>query len=248
MKKFSRKRAAIAGGAVVTIGAVAALLVGSTFGLFSSAGVTSGSNTFTAGHVVVGLSGSTSVTCTIAPMSPGDNQASSGSSGQNVACEYDVQYTGNVNAYMALDLKITGSPGSPIEPPYNGGSISTAPTAKQGLYDGTATGLQFNIADASSTTYMTGTSYNNINGAPTNLSPTSGAATVLDLLVNTTPVVHNNTRLVTVDYNLPLSAGNAYNLATSTITLTIHAVQADNNPLPSGCTAVGNQCSTMNWS
>ena len=78
MKLFSKKRLLLVGGAVTSVGAAAALLTGATFGFFSSAGVASGSNTFTAGHVVVGLDGSTSVTCAIGPMSPGDTQAKSG--------------------------------------------------------------------------------------------------------------------------------------------------------------------------
>jgi len=242
MKNFSKKRLALVGGAVTTVGAGAALIAGATFGFFSSAGVGSGSNTFTAGTVVVGLDpGGTQVTCGIGPMSPGDTQAKSG----NVACRYDIKYTGNVNAYMALDLTITGAPGSPIEIPYGSGS---APTAKQGLYDGSSTGLQFTIADGTPTTYMSGVQYNNQAGTPTTLTPVSGAASVVDLLVSTTPVTNGGTKSLTVNYTLPTTAGNAYNLATSSIVLRIHAVQADNNPVTAGCVA-GNVCSTgMSWS
>jgi len=242
MKAFSKKRLLLVAGAVTTIGAAAALLTGATFGFFSSAGVSSGANTFSAGNVVVGLNpGGTQVTCSIGPMSPGDTQASTG----NVACAYDVKYTGSVPGYLALDLKITGAGGTTTIP-Y--GSVS-APTAAQGLYDGTGNGLQFNITDGSSTTYMSGVDYNLANGTATALTPASGTASVSDLLVNTTPVTNGATTNVTVNYSLPTSAGNAYNLATSTITLTIHAVQAANNPLPGTCTATGNQCLTgMTWS
>ena len=239
MKLNRRKRTVVIGGLVTSIGAAATLLAGATFGFFSSAGVSSGNNQFTAGKVVVGLDpGGTQVTCSVGPMSPGDSQAS----GTNVACKYVVKYTGNVNAFLALDLSITGAAGTPTTP-YG----ASTPSAAQGLFDGTATGLQFNIGDGTNT-YLSGAQYNNQAGTPTTLTPTGGAGSVVDLLMNTTPVTANATRTLTVNYNLPTTAGNAYNLATSTVVLTVHAVQADNNPLPVGC-AIGAVCSAgMNWS
>ncbi|HEX3542582.1 MAG TPA: hypothetical protein VHT75_19295 [Acidimicrobiales bacterium] len=240
MKSNRRKRTLVIGGLVTSIGAAATLLAGATFGFFSSAGVSSGSNRFTAGNVLVGLDPSgTQVTCAITAMSPGDSQAS----GTNAACRYVIKYTGNVNAFLALDLSITGTAGTPTTP-YG----ASAPSAAQGLYDGSANGLQFNISDGTNT-YLNGVQYNNQSGGPpTPLTPTSGAASVTDLLMNTTPVTAGATRTLTVNYNLPNTAGNAYNVATSTIVLTVHAVQADNNALPVGCVA-GAVCSTgMNWS
>ncbi|MEA2827133.1 MAG: hypothetical protein QOG43_1572 [Actinomycetota bacterium] len=241
MRHLSKKRFLVVGGAVTTVAAGAALLAGATFGFFSSAGDASGGNTFTAGTVVVGLDGGTQVTCAIDPMSPGDSQAS----GTNAACTYNIEYTGNVRAYMALDLAITGTPGSPIETPY--GSVSP-PTAKQGLFDGTATGLQFSIADDDAVNYVSGTTYlgQGVTGA-VNLTPTLGAVSVDKLLVNATPITTGETKQLTVNYSLPTGAGNAYNLATSTIVLTIHAVQADNITLPGSC-AAGKRCLTsMTW-
>jgi hypothetical protein len=239
MKAFSRKRLLVVGAATASVGAAAALLAGATFGFFSSAGTASGNNTFTAGNVVVGLDpGGTQVTCAIGPMSPGDTQAKSG----NVSCQYDVKYTGNVNAFMALDLHITGAGGTPTTP-YG----ASAPSAAQGLYDGTATGLQLNISDGT-VTYMSGVQYNNQAGTATTLTPVTGTASVNDLLVTGTAITTNATTHLTVHYTLPTTAGNAYNLATSTVVMTIHAVQADNNALPVGC-AAGNVCATsMNWS
>jgi hypothetical protein len=241
MKVFSRKRLLLVGGAVTTVGAAAALLAGATFGFFSSAGVASGGNTFTAGNVVVGLDpGGVQVTCAIGPMSPGDTQAKTG----NAACKYEVQYTGNVNAYLALDLSITGAAGTPIVP-Y---TQTTAPAANPGLYDGTANGLQFTISDGT-VSYMSGTTYKNqATGAATNLDLITGTASIADLLVTSTPITTGATKHLTVNYTLPTSAGNGYNLATSTLVMRIHAVQADNNALPGGCVA-GNVCASgMNWS
>jgi hypothetical protein len=244
MRGSTKKRLFLVGGAVTTVGAAAALVAGATFGFFSSAGTASGSNTFTAGKVLVGLDPSgTQVACAISPMSPGDDQTKSG-----VSCEYDVKYTGNVNAYMAMDLAITGAAGASIAVPY---TQTTAPTAKLGLYDGTANGLQLSITDGAATpvTYFSGTQYRDqATGALTTLPLTSGSASIADLLVNATPITAASAAThVTVHYSLPIGADNSYNLATSTIVLTIHAVQADNNPA-TGCVA-GRVCSTgMSWS
>jgi hypothetical protein len=243
MKVFSRKRLLLVGGAVTSVGAAAALLAGATFGFFSSAGVASGGNTFTAGHVVVGLdSNGVQVPCAIGPMSPGDTDAKAG----NVVCKYEVKYTGDVNAYLAMDLAITGAPGTPIEVPY---TQTTAPAAKQGLYDGSATGLQFTISDGT-VNYMSGTTYKDqATGAATNLTASGGTASIADLLVTATPITTGATKHITVNYTLPTTAGNGYNLATSTLVMRIHAVQADNNAIPSSCLAAGNVCATgMNWS
>ena len=241
MRAFSKKRLLLVGAAVTSVGAATALLAGATFGFFSSAGVASGSNTFTAGTVIVGLDpGGTQVTCAIGPMSPGDSQAS----GSNVSCKYIVKYTGNVPAFLALDLAISGAPGAATQAPYGGGS---APAAVQGLYDGTANGLQVTIGDGTNT-YLSGVTYTNQAAASATLTPTSGAASIANLLMNTTAVTNGTSKTLTVTYTLPTSAGNAYNLATSSIVLTVHAVQADNNALPVGC-AIGNVCLTgMNWS
>jgi hypothetical protein len=83
------------------------------------------------------------------------------------------------------------------------------------------------------------------------MTPTSGAITVPNLLVNSAAVGNGATRHLVVNYSLPTTAGNAYNLATSSIVLRIHAVQADNNPLPTSPACVaGRQCDSpgMTWS
>jgi hypothetical protein len=242
MRHSSKKRFLLVGAAVTTVGAAAALIAGATFGFFSSAGTATGNNTFTAGKVVVGLDpGGTQVTCAIGPMSPGDTQAKSG----NVACKYDIKYTGNVNAFMAMDLSITGAGGTP----QIAHTQTTAPAAAQGLYDGSATGLQFTITDDDAASYMSGVSYTNQAHASATLTPTGGSASIANLLVTAVPITTNETKSVTVNYTLPTTADNAYNLATSTLVLRIHAVQADNNALPVGCTTAGHVCTTsMNWS
>jgi hypothetical protein len=153
-----------------------------------------------------------------------------------------------VNAFLALDVAITGHGSvAATEIPY---TQTTAPTAKQGLFDGTATGLQLDIHDGSAT-YVTGITYTSQANVATTMTPTGGAITVPNLLVNSAAISTGGTRHLVVNYSLPTTAGNAYNLATSSIVLRIHAVQADNNPLPTSPACVaGRQCDSpgMTWS
>jgi hypothetical protein len=244
MEHSNRKRLALVGGAVTTVAAGAALIAGATFGFFSSAGSTH-SDTFTAGNVVVGLDGSgTQVTCLINPMSPGDASTGWTTPGSKAECRYDIKYTGNVNAFMAMDISITGAGGTPV---VAYGQTTVPPTA-QGLYDSSATGLQINITDDASVSYMSGVSYTNESHSLSTLTASGGTAGITKLLVTGTPITTNQTKSVRVNYFLPTGAGNAYDLAASTVVLRIHAVQADNNALPVGC-AAGELCTTgMTWS
>src|SRR5580692_11650170 len=155
-----KKRLAIIVGSVATVGAAATLAGGITFGLFSASGA-SGANTFTGGTVTVGTGTPTSVTCTITNMVPGDSSAGApvGSKG-DTTCTYNVKYTGSASAWLAVDVAVSN------------GSTS--------LYDGTATGLQMYLKDASPVTYLTstaptaGTTFKNQAGTATSL-PVTGA-------------------------------------------------------------------------
>jgi hypothetical protein len=233
----AKKRAATLVALLASLGAGATFVAGITFGLFSSAGHGSGNNTFTAGVVSFGSPAST--TCTIIPMSPGDASMGWSPAGSNASCTYQVTYSGSVRAYLGLDVTITGVAGSPVAP-YGG----STPSAAGGLFDGTASGLQVLATDSASTTFLNNTTYQNQAGSPVALAATSS---VSDLLVGRTAVTNGGTDTITVNYKLPASASNAYNLASSTIVLVIHAVQADNNALPAGC-AAGNVCSAgFSW-
>jgi hypothetical protein len=210
---------------------------GATLGVFSSAGTASGDNTFTAGVVSFGSPAIT--TCTINPMAPGDASTGWSPAGTAATCTYQVTYSGNVNAFLGLDLAITSVAGSPVAP-YGG----TTPSPAAGLFDGTANGLQMLVTD-SATTFLNNTTYVNQAGSAVALSATSA---VTGLLISPTPMINGGTDTLTVNFKLPTSASNAYNLASSTIVLQIHAVQADNNALPIGC-AAGKVCTSgFNWS
>jgi hypothetical protein len=222
--KLSKKRIALAVGAAASIGAIATLASGLTFGLYSASEASTG-NSFTSGTVTVGTGTPTSVTCTITNMVPGDSSAGApvGSKG-DTTCTYNVKYTGSASAWLAVDVAVSN------------GSTS--------LYDSTATGLQMYLKDATPTTYLTstaptaGTTFKNQAGTATTL-PTTGA---LDLLVSTTAAATNTAVSFSLDYALPIASGNTYQGGSATVTLTFHAVQSGNNPLPLTCTTAGAQC------
>ena len=238
MRNPRSRRAATLAAVVASIGVVATFVAGVTLGVFSSGGHVSGSNAFTAGVVSFGTPVST--TCTINPMSPGDASTGWSPAGSLASCTYSVTYAGNIPAFLGLDLTITGAAGSPVAP-YTG----STPTAAGGLFDGTANGLQVVVSDGGPTTYLNNTTYQNQAGSPVALTSTSS---VTDLLISRTAVTNGGSDTITVDYKLPTTASNAYNSASTTVVLLIHAVQANNNALPAGC-AAGKVCSSgFNWS
>jgi len=230
--KLTKKRIALAAGLTASIGAVAALAAGTTFGLYSATETGSG-NSFTSGTVTVGTGTPTSVTCTITGMVPGDSSAGApAGSKADTTCTYNVKYTGSASAWLAVDV-----------------AVSNGSTA---LYDSTATGLQLYLKDGSST-YLTstaptaGTTYKTAAGTATSLP----AAGIANLLVSTTAATTNTAASFSLDYALPIASGNTYQSGSATITLTFHAVQSANNPLPATCTTAGTQClpgSGFTWS
>lgn len=223
MKTSVKKRVALRGSLIASIGVVAIIVVGMTLGLYGTSQASTGSG-FSGGTVTVGTGAPASVTCTIANIMPGDSSAGApiGSKADS-ACTYNVKYTGSASAWLAVDVTIT-----------NG---STA------LYDGTATGLQLYLNDANST-YLTstapasGTTFKTAAGTATSL-PATG---IQDLLVSATAAAANTAVGFTLDYALPIASGNIYQGGSATVTLTFHAVLAGTNSLPSTCTSAGSQC------
>ena len=223
METSSKKRKALGGSLIASIGVVAIIAVGMTLGLYGTSQASTG-NSVADGTVTVGTGAPASVTCTIANMMPGDSSAGAPiGSRADSACSYNVRYTGSATAWLAVDVTIT-----------NG---STA------LYDGTATGLQLYLKDAAPATYLTstaptaGTTFKNQAGTATTLP----AGSTADLLVSTTAAATNTAVSFSLDYALPIASGNTYQSGSATVTLTFHAVQSVNNPLPTGC-AAGSQC------
>src|SRR5581483_8803039 len=160
-------------------------------------------------------------------------------SGANGQCSLPFSYTGNVPAYLAVDLSVSGTPGTST--PYYGGA---APTVAPGLFDGSANGLQVALKSTGVTnTFVNGTQFTNGSGTATNVTGSctgngaetgcSASGTVNDLLIGKFSPAGTGT--VTVDYGLPTAANNAYQNAGTTVTLTVHAVQANNNASVAAC-------------
>jgi Camelysin metallo-endopeptidase len=226
-----KKRLAFAAASVTAVGAVTTLVAGFTFGLFS-ASEQSGTNSFTAGTVSVGLGTPASVTCTITNMVPGDSSAGApiGSSA-DTTCTYNVKYTGSASAWLGVDVAVTNG----TNPLFTSAS---------------ATGLQFYLTDGTPTTYVTSSATNTTNTGDTTYKQEGGTSAALpatgvsDLLVSTTAATTGTTVSLSLDYALPLDSGDTYNTspaASVTVVLTFHAVQSGNNALPADC-AAGDQC------
>jgi len=231
MNMSIKKRMALGAGALATVGAVAALAAGVTFGFFSATTPTQ-TNTISAGTVSLTQTAATS--CNVTDIQSGDSGT----------CNFTVNYTGTVSdgVWLGADLGISGTAGVPVQS-YAPGNAGGTPAAAPGLYDSTANGLQVSVTDnqAPSGTYMSGTTLNG--------TATAGASpSVADLLVNPTAFTAPTSVTFTIAWSLPTTASNAYDSATSTITLLVHAVQAGNNGNTTGCTA-GLTCSGIgSWS
>jgi spore coat-associated protein N len=232
MTRSVRKRLALVGALVAVIGAVATMVAGFTFGLFSAT-ESSSSNTFTAGTVTVTTTTPTSVTCTITNMVPGDASthfSPAYSNSGDTPCTYNVEYTGSASAWLGVDMTVSN------------GSTSLFTSAA-------ATGIQFQLKDGSPTTYVSSSATNSTNTGDTTYAAEGGTATALpatgisDLLVGTTAATNGSVVDFSLDYGLPLDSSNAYQGGSVTVTLTFHAVQSKNNSLPADC-AAGQQCNT----
>jgi predicted ribosomally synthesized peptide with SipW-like signal peptide len=230
---IKKKRLFVTAGSIASIGAIAALASGVTFGLFSDTAPIVDSP-FNAGTVSLTQAAATS--CTVSNIQPGD----SGS------CEFTVNYIGSVSdgVWLGVDLAITAPvAGSPVQE-YAPGNSGTTPIAAAGLYDSTARGLQVSVTDnqSPSVTYMSGTDWNG--------SATRGVTpSIDDLLVNTAAITTDPTPVVfTISWSLPFTAGNDYDGAASTIEMIVHAVQAGHNGSTTSCTA-GDVCAGITgWS
>lgn len=206
---------------IAALAAGAAVALGITVALFSAT-QTSSSNTFTAGTVSVGL-GSESVTCQIAQIMPGDSSVGHPSGSKDLStCVYDVRYTGNAPAWLAVDILVQG--GTPS------------------LYTGSSTGFQVLLTANDTLTLVNGTSYLAQNGSSTSLS---SGVTAGDLLLSTTPAEQGDAIRFDVDYLLPTLAPNALQGGEVSVTLTFHAVQSDNQPV--GTCVAGRQCGGIVW-
>jgi hypothetical protein len=144
-------------------------------------------------------------------MTPGDSStgyqpAQAGS--QLQPCTFSVSYGGKLPAYVGLAVSSGGT----------------------GLYNGTSSGLQFQITDSQGTPYTTSGKINTNTSSP--LSP---------LYVATDNGNDNTNYAFTVNYALPRSSPNSYRGLNSTLTLTVYAVQSGGNGSSVVCNP-GSQC------
>lgn len=221
-KRFRPKRLLTALGVAAAFAAATAFVVGTTNALYSAT-ETSATNVFNSGTVTVGL-GSTSTTCAISNMVPGDSSTGYGTGSQALTqCNYKVKYTGSASAWLAVDVAVTAG--------------STP------LYTASSDGLQLLVKSTGGVTLMNNTTYKNPAGADTTLA---AGATATNLLLSTSPAVTDDTFQFNIDYLLPLLSPNATQGGSAAVTLTFHAVQSGNQPILS-CVA-GRQCNTITWS
>ena len=164
-------------------------------------------------------------------MVPGDastNFAPAYSNSSDTPCTYNVKYTGSASAWLGVDMTVSN------------GSTSL-------FTSGSATGIQFQLQDGTPTTYVSSSATNSTNTGDTTYEAQGGTATALpatgisNLLVSTTAATNGGVVDFSIDYGLPLDSGNLYQAGSVTVTLTFHAVQSKNNPLPGTC-AAGEQC------
>ena len=221
-RRAGLKRVLMGLGVAAAIAAAGALVIGTTNALYSAT-ESSASNTFNSGTVTVGL-GSTSTTCAITNMVPGDSSTGYGTGSQALTqCNYKVKYTGSASAWLAVDISV------------NAGSTP--------LYTATADGLQLLVKTGTGLALMNNTTFKNPAGSDTTLAAGSTAS---NLLLSTSPAVADDTFQFNIDYLLPLLSPNSTQGGSASITLTFHAVQSGNQPILA-CVA-GRQCNTITWS
>ena len=228
MRIPAKKRLFLAAGAVSSVGAVATLVSGVTFGLFS-AQQTSDSNVFTAGTVT---EGSPVVThCTVSHIVPGD--FTSGTGATNSPCTVAVATGGTENSDVAIDVAVSGTSASSVQ-----GYGCSAPSPASGLYDASVNGLQLALSSTDGTTPVSGYTLSGLSSAS---SSTTNLLTALN-------VPSGTTETYTLNWSMPDKgcASNNYQGATTTFTFTVHSVQAANQPTDS--TTPGSADSTVSWS
>jgi len=246
-----------------SMGVLTAVIGASSFALFTSA-ATAQSDTFAAGTVTLENTGT--MTCTIANLEPGDStiQYPNSLGAQNdPPCIYAVQYRGTLPAWVALNATIASTAGtdaaacgghcSPLynppdenglnvllcgaQPPSNLRTKDLLAWAETVCTDsGAPTG--FGIGDNQTLTYSAAYSYSS---GETRDVCTGRSGQPAACAADETSAVTNDWRYdLTLDFFLPLTAGNRYQGGTATVTLSLHAVQASNNPLQSCATSTIN--------
>ena len=209
-----KKRLFLAAGTLASVGAVVALAVGVTFGLFS-ASQNSTPSTFATGTVSIG-NPAVDTNCTVTKMVPGDQSPSYSPANPNftnsgnadlATCEFQVTYTGSVPAYIGLKTTLgAGTLGSALQWEISESTGATPSNTQPGAF---ASGGLINTNSAANPLYV---------------ATDSGSG---------------NTYTFYVDYLLPDTV-TSQTLTAASLGLTVEAVQAGNNG--DGVCTVGQQC------
>lgn len=212
---ISRRKLALSASALAAVGAVAALIAGVTFGLFTSS--VAQTTHYVAGTVTLG--GSATGSCDI-NTPPGTDVKP----GDTYTCTFNTTYTGN-SAYEALDVFVATKAGTGGTNLYNPGGTN---------------GLTIGISDGTTTYTVPTTALTppcpTVNGIDYSTGGWTCYGMNNELLRSTGSTVTPESFTITV--NLPLAAGNIYQGGSADIVLTAHAVQTKNNTIAcSGQTA-----------
>ena len=212
---------------VVLVAAVGALVAGVAYAALTANG--SGTGSASTGSVALSVNASATNTCTYSALTPGSLTGST-------TCALSVTYTGSISAYVSLTVRIQSKAGSGV-----GAHTLYDPTTGNGtdLLDQRRPQLLHRPDGAGTTGPATAPA-----GSTCWTSDDELAAWYSGSTPNLTFANGDSAVTWTVTPLFPTSAGNAYQGATASLTLTAQAVQAPANPLPAECTTstIGQSC------
>jgi predicted ribosomally synthesized peptide with SipW-like signal peptide len=220
---LTRRRLLGASGFAAGALALACLVTGSTFGLFS-ASATGGHNSFTAGTVT--LANGAVANCPVSNLLPGSAPG---------ACSFTATYSGPAAAYLAANVLIETQAGA-------GGTRLYNPADP-------ANDLQVTVTSSSpSVTYAVPASATTCPAG----APAGSSCYELDNELVSTSAVTGAAVTFSVSVSLPTNSATGYQGGTAQVILTTHAVQSKNNTLScSAAPAAGSPCTpsgTFAWS
>ena len=258
MKRGTLKRIALLAGG---LGTTAALVSAASFALFTST-ANAQTDTFQAGTVILSsLSGNNAC----GPSGVVLNNLEPGDQG---TCTYQLTYTGSLNAWVSLNVGAQTYWMPQYTPSGSQTPIGGEALLSDSGGDSAGGALQVSLSDslgalpaqtplpltcpeddqdgnasASTNGWFSCTNANGSGNVGSYLLPTSFFCPASDSAAqcNNTPTgswAYNQTDTVTLNWSLPLSAGNAYQNSQAVITLQGNAVQASNNPVPTDMTCV----------
>ncbi len=268
MSTLRRKRSVLALSSLGTVAAVAALVTGATTALFSSTANSSGS-TFATGNVVLtgastdgtsypaGSQGSSTCSFTAEPGgTPG--QITINGAPRNIGvpfvCDYNLSYTGSMQAFILLNVSTTSTAGPATTP-----SSSQTQYGGEALIDGTSSGLNVGVyyqpVPATTPSDIQTLTIGNLDLGSSGTTPaactpqdSSGTVTPAGFCASTFSTADGQLVAATgqggqggnkvgpgwkgtiqVEGYLPATAGNEYEGGTAQVTVTASAIQSDNN-------------------